>query len=623
MSQLTDNLNLIASIKSDIKSAIENKGVDMTGVSFPGYASKIGEISGGGGVDPSGTLEISENGVYNVYSYSSASVDVHPSTSLSETYISNGNYNITGEFNGGVIKVDVPAPQFVTETLNVSSNGTYTPGQGVDGYSQVVVDVPQSVTGYTEKDVTENNFGIINLNNSASFVAETAFSENNQLQTVYLPNCVTVNNWAFAFCRNLTSVNLPNCTTFSGNHQFYYNISLSQIYVPLLKNVPNYAFGECYNLRSIDLPEATYIGNSAFYRCSLLSQINIPKVSVISEGPFSECNSLKSIYAPECISFSGGLQFNMCKGLETVDFPILYSMSNYTFNSCHKLVSVSMPLLLRINNNTFKDCSALSELNLPLLYIFESDRNFYNCSSLEKISFPLLFISADYSYYANQGFSTCSSLKEVTLGTGLYFVPEYVSLGSYFITNNGVINIDAEMYDKWLSASGWSSMSSHFRSYVSTNSDPLLSVSNGVLYGRTKALIQGQASVDWKTYVSDVSTIVNVSLPECELMFNCFEYNSHIKTIYLPKVKILPNAMSLKYGITSIYFGELELMSTITYLDKSCSVTIATSKVCKCLSTTAFWDSVPSIYVPASLVDAYKSAPAWSNISSNIFPIPE
>ena len=50
MSQLIDNLNTIESIKTDIKAAIENKGVDMTGVSFPGYASKIGEISGGGTV---------------------------------------------------------------------------------------------------------------------------------------------------------------------------------------------------------------------------------------------------------------------------------------------------------------------------------------------------------------------------------------------------------------------------------------------------------------------------------------------------------------------------------------------------------------------------------------------
>ena len=540
------------------------------------------------------------------------------------TITSNGTYTASEGVDGySPVEVDVPAPEFVTETLSVSVNNTYYPGEGINGFSQVVVDVPQSVTGFTEKDLTEKTINITNLNNSASFVAETAFSKNTQLQTVYLPNCVTVNHWAFGGCKNLTSVNLPICTTFSGDNQFYYNESLSQIYVPLLKNVPNNAFGECHNLKSIDLPEATYISNSAFFKCGSLSQINIPKVSVISEDAFSGCNSLKSIYAPECISFSGGVQFNMCTELETVDFPILYSMSGYTFNSCHKLVSVSMPFLCFLSNGNFQNCSALSELNLPLLYIFQSDYNFDYCSSLEKISFPLLFISANYSYYADQGFSTCSSLKEVTLGTGLYFVPEYVSLGSYFIANNGVINIDAEMYDKWLSASGWSSMSAHFRSYVSTNSDPLLSVSDGVLYGRTKALIQGKASVDWKTYVSDASTIVNVSLPECEVMFNCFEYNRNISTIYLPKVKIIPRGMSLNYGITSIYFGELELMSTISNLPASCSVTIATNKVCKCLSTAAFYDNVPSIYVPASLVDAYKSAPAWSNISSNIFPIPE
>ena len=45
----------------------------------------------GGGVNPSGTLDISENGVYKVYTYASANVDVHPSVSLSETYISNGS----------------------------------------------------------------------------------------------------------------------------------------------------------------------------------------------------------------------------------------------------------------------------------------------------------------------------------------------------------------------------------------------------------------------------------------------------------------------------------------------------------------------------------------------------
>ena len=541
------------------------------------------------------------------------------------TITSNGTYTAGAGVDGySPVEVDVPAPEFVTETLSVSVNNTYYPGEGINGFSQVVVDVPQSVTGFTEKDLTEKTINITNLNNSASFVAETAFSGNTQLQTVYLPNCVKVSNWAFAYCTNITSVNLPNCTTFSGSYQFHGNESLSQIYVPLLNSVPIGAFRGCYNLRSIDLPEATYINNSAFFKCSSLSQINIPKVSIISDGAFSGCKSLKSIYGPECISFSGGIQFNMCTELETVDFPVLYKINDYTFNSCNKLVSVSMPFLYTLGGGTFSNCSLLSELNLPLLHNFNSGYNFESCSSLEKISFPLWYSNGYYNNRKEQ-FTNCSSLKEVTLGTGLYFVPEYVSLGSYFITNNGVINIDAEMYDKWLSASGWSSMSTHFRSYVSTNSDPLLSVSDGVLYGRAKTLIYGQASVDWQTYVSDVSTIVNISLPECEVMNDWFGYlDNKFRTIYLPKVKLIPDTISFpNYTVTSIYFGELELMNTIRQLPTNCSVTIATSKVCKCLSTNAFWDNVPSIYVPASLVDAYKSAPAWSNISSNIFPIPE
>ena len=95
MSQLIDNLNTIESVKADIKSAIEAKGVDMTGISFAGYASKIGEISGGGGVNPSGTLNISENGVYNVYSYASVSVDVPPISGWDQKSLTEGANEIT------------------------------------------------------------------------------------------------------------------------------------------------------------------------------------------------------------------------------------------------------------------------------------------------------------------------------------------------------------------------------------------------------------------------------------------------------------------------------------------------------------------------------------------------
>lgn len=48
MGNVSENLTSLLNIKSDIKLAIEEKGQDLTGVSFDGYASKIRNISTGG-----------------------------------------------------------------------------------------------------------------------------------------------------------------------------------------------------------------------------------------------------------------------------------------------------------------------------------------------------------------------------------------------------------------------------------------------------------------------------------------------------------------------------------------------------------------------------------------------
>ena len=338
MSQLINNLNLIVSIKSNIKSAIENKGVDMTGVSFPGYASKIGEISGGGGVNPSGTLEISENGVYDVYSYSSASVDVHPSASLSETYISNGNYNITGEFNGGVITVDVPAPQFVTETLSVSANGIYNPGQGIDGYSQVVVDVP--INGWDQKSFTEEVIKFTNIDNSASFVVNTAFYNNSYVQTVNLPYATSVGDYAFQGCRSLTQVSLPLCS-YIGENAFY----------------------GCSSLSQLSLPVCSYIGGAAFRNCNSLSQVSLPVCSYIGGGAFRNCNSLSQVSLPMCSNI-GNNTLRGCSSLSQVSLPVCEYIGDYAFWDCSSLTQISLPMCNYIGNNAFQNCSSLSIITI-------------------------------------------------------------------------------------------------------------------------------------------------------------------------------------------------------------------------------------------------------------------
>ena len=205
MSQLIDNLNIIESVKTDIKTAIENKGVDMTGVSFPGYASKIGEISGGGGVD--------------------------------------------------------------------------------------------------QKSFTEGTIDIINLDNSASFVAFYAFINNKTIQTVNLPYATSVGNNAFQSCTSLSQVSLPVCSHI-GDSAFYGCLSLTQMSLPMCSYIDNNAFCNCISLSEVSLPICNYIGVYAFRSCNSLSIITIGYSGVCSlnnSNAFSNTqitSSTGSIYVP-------------------------------------------------------------------------------------------------------------------------------------------------------------------------------------------------------------------------------------------------------------------------------------------------------------------------------------
>ena len=205
MSQLIDNLNTIESIKTDIKTALENKGVDMTGISFPGYASKIGEISGG--------------------------------------------------------------------------------------------------SGWDQKSLTEGAIEIINLDNSASFVASDAFKNNNTIQTVNLPYATSVGEYAFNSCNSLTQVSLPMCSLIN-NYAFASCNSLTRVSLPMCSLINNGAFQRCSSLTQISLPVCSYIGAAAFYRCRLLSIITIGYsgiCSLISSGAFNGAqitSSIGSIYVP-------------------------------------------------------------------------------------------------------------------------------------------------------------------------------------------------------------------------------------------------------------------------------------------------------------------------------------
>ena len=721
MSQLIDNLNLIVSIKSDIKSAIENKGVDMTGVSFGSYADKIGEISGGGGVDPSGTLEISENGVYDVYSYASVSVDVPPISGWDQKSLTEGTNEMTNLDN----TASFVASYAFAHNKNIQTvNLPYATSVGTSAF-----DFCWSLTN-------------VNLP-MCSYIGSSAFADCYSLSQVSIPVCSYIDEFAFASCSSLTQISLPVCS-YIGFYTFYKCSSLSQISLPVCSYIGSYAFKDCTNLNEVNLPVCSFIGSYAFNRCSSLSQVNLPVCSFIGNRAFYDTNLTSlTLGSNSVVSLSGDNQFFPTDILSIYVPGSLYSQ--YITN--HKWISYSShivePLIWydngtlggsitemsrtdweslgisgadiqRVNFNnagsfstgTFKDCTNLSQVNLNNWQLTESEA-FMGCTSLESITHTDLhqgrlilgdtrglfsgctnlsslgsyvFNSlGDYmfagtaltsyklypytNYIGNYVFQSCTSLTEIDLKDMKSIVEAGTSIFDG-CTNLSVIYINNEGYR---TAQGWSEYSSLMSLIDNT---PALSLEDGLLYGSISAIsrtdltelrisprdilyvsLPNCTSVSMDTFRTCFN-LTSISLPMCEnLGSNAFQDCESLSQVSLPMCSYIGNNVFVYCNsLTQVslpvcsYIGEnafytCESLSQVSlpvcsYIGENafqdCSllsiITIGYSGVCSLaydvFNGTPIAYGTGSIYVPASLVDAYKTAENWSMYLSQIFTIP-
>ena len=72
---------------------------------------------------------------------------------------------------------------------------------------------------------------------------------------ITLPNCTSIDIYAFTYCTNLTSITLPNCTSVS-THAFSYCTDLTSITLPNCTSIGNTAFSYCINLTYVDLGDS-------------------------------------------------------------------------------------------------------------------------------------------------------------------------------------------------------------------------------------------------------------------------------------------------------------------------------------------------------------------------------
>ena len=280
-------------------------------------------------------------------------------------------------------------------------------------------------------------------------ISSKAFQYANITHIEIPDNVVSIGDYAFNYCQNLTtitisansklkyigaqafshtaitSINLPDSVDTIGYSAFEYANKLGSIKLPMsLKTIESSTFKNCTALTSIELNEGLEtIGNSAFVNCAF-TEISIPNsVTRIIDYSFNGCKNLKTFTCTEfsMLSFVGFSCFYNCSSLETVTFgPLLknfgYNAQNKynTFYGCSNLKEINLPRdMVEIPNGFFSGLQNLEAITLPEALETLGAEAFYNCPKIRTITIPATLTVID-----NAAFAKCTALESVVFAEG-------------------------------------------------------------------------------------------------------------------------------------------------------------------------------------------------------------
>lgn len=203
-------------------------------------------------------------------------------------------------------------------------------------------------------------------------------------------------------------------------------------------SIGDYAFSGCENLTMFYCPNTHYnsksyawIGKEAFKGCTSIKQVVIDKeISEIGANAFEGCTGL------EVFSVSVNIRppfkirdeaFKGCTSLTEIDLPV-----------CSNDVSNPQPKVDEIGAGVFSGCTSLTRVNIECSGDFKTgipkipERAFEGCTSLTSFSFPQTVTSIGANAFENSGitsvtipnhiekigteaFKNCDSLTEVTI----------------------------------------------------------------------------------------------------------------------------------------------------------------------------------------------------------------
>lgn len=235
----------------------------------------------------------------------------------------------------------------------------------------------------------------VSLPKGIAVIGESAFQGCSNLETIDIPvgtELHTIYSYAFSGCKRLQSIYLPNTLTVLGGMTFMNCKSIETISVPeSISIIEEGLFIGCNSLKNVFIPNSvTEIQNGAFDGCSALESIDLPNSLVsLQGGVFSSCTSLKSMVIPENVTSLGKKElFQYCTSLAKIEIlGSIDAIPEDCFNHCSSLKEVILPETVKVIGRQAFLCSGLEEVVLPDAVVSIGGHAFRECSNLRSISF--------------------------------------------------------------------------------------------------------------------------------------------------------------------------------------------------------------------------------------------
>ena len=275
-------------------------------------------------------------------------------------------------------------------------------------------------------------------------------------KTIKLSNSITkIKQFAFSYCKNLTSLTIPSSVTDIADSAFYNCSKLQSVNLSnSIKSINGSTFENCTSLKSVVIPNSvTNVGRDAFRGCKSLTKVVVGKnVSKIVGNPFYNCSKLNNFSVKsgsKKFAVSNGILFSKDKK-KLVVYPAGKKNSSYTvpktvteigesaFATNRSIAKVKIPTSvakigvkalnytkLYYAKNNWKnnilyvsDCvvasKSVAKVNVKSGTRLIADRAFYNNKTVKNVTLP-----KSLKYIGTKAFYGCEKIKTINLPKSL------------------------------------------------------------------------------------------------------------------------------------------------------------------------------------------------------------